>query len=130
MTSEAHPPGDNRLDERIDAYGLGYYHGIHADGGARSGESGAVPRCPFRLERPAPVERTSSGPGRRNAGRLRGRVAGRGRPRVDAVGGLRGHQRHPLTGAETRGAARRLSPLRPGPRSSRGSSPGWSPVCC
>ena len=42
---------------------------------------------------------------------------------MDAVGGLRGHQRHPLTGAETKGAARRLIPLRPGPRSSRGSSP-------
>lgn len=54
MTSEAHPPDDNRLDERIDAYGLGYYHGIHADGGAHSGESGTVPRRPFDWNGPRP----------------------------------------------------------------------------
>ena len=110
MTSEAHPPDDNRLgraDRRLRARLLPRHprRRRHPQRRKRSGTA-----VPLRLERPAPVKRTSPGPGRRNEGRLRGRVAGRGRPRMDAVGGLRGHQRHLLTGAETRGAARRLSP--------------------
>ena len=110
MTSEAHPPDDTGWTSGSTPTGSATATASTPAGAPTAAKAERCRGAPFRLERPAPVERTIPGPGRRNAGRLRGRVAGRGRPRMDAVGGLRGHQRHPLTGAETRGAARRISP--------------------
>ena len=88
MTSEATPfrrQPAGRADRRLRARLLPR-HPRRRGRPPRRKRSGAA--ALLRLERPAPVERTSPGPGRRDAGRLRGRVAGRGRPRMGAVGGL------------------------------------------